>query len=161
MDLQHGIDLVRELHNMVRNNCFQFRVAGSIRRRKEAPTDIDIAISPKRGTDIKATFSNMEEFSGGDKYIKFIYKGIKVQVQLCQPGYKIAGSMMLHTTGPHYTNISMRTTAKKRGWFLNQYGLFDGNDTLISNKEREIRRMLGYKRKVYTKHGSIKKDDKE
>lgn len=118
-------------------------ITGSIRRKKPDPRDIDIVVIPK---DIKK-FQNFvytlgDKISGGDKKIVINVEGINVEFYIAKMEY--LGAMMLYTTGPGGYGIGLRNIAKKKGWKLSQYGLFDENGRLIAAKtETDIYEAIG------------------
>ena len=53
------------------------------------------------------------------------------------------GALLLHATGSADFNKECRRLAIKKGWKLNEYGLFDANGVCLSKSETEILDMLG------------------
>jgi len=117
------------------------KVAGSIRRQEEIVGDIDMmAIG-----DITKV-ENCPEFEMvqcGTKSVTFLYEGIQVNLYAYEPGYY--GSMLMFLTGPGKYNIALRVYAKKRGFKISQYGIFDRNTNklLHSKTEEGIYKVLG------------------
>jgi DNA polymerase (family 10) len=50
---------------------------------------------------------------------------------------------LMYFTGSKEHNVRLRGIAKKKGWKLNEYGLFDGDDLVQCKSEEEIYRALG------------------
>jgi DNA polymerase/3'-5' exonuclease PolX len=49
----------------------------------------------------------------------------------------------MHSTGSGEFNVSIRSIAKKKGYRLNQYGLWKGDQCVASREERDIFAVLG------------------
>jgi DNA polymerase/3'-5' exonuclease PolX len=119
-------------------------VCGSIRREKKIVGDVDIlchapTIFPMRAT-VDQKIPRLSITRGGARAVFGEFEG--VEVNLFAIPQESLGSGMLHATGPWQFNVRCRGIAKRKGWLLNQYGLFDGLDCL-SRDEREIIRILG------------------
>jgi len=52
------------------------------------------------------------------------------------------GVALLYFTGSKEHNIAMRKVAIKKGWKLNEYGLFKGDAVIASKTEEEIYKKL-------------------
>ena len=105
-------------------------VAGSIRRGEVEPTDIDIVCG----------LANMK--SGTMRVYRLKRDGFNVQ--LFAAAVQHFGAMWLCYTGPKGSNIGLRIKAKKRGFKLNQYGLWRGGENLASKTEEAVLAVLGH-----------------
>jgi DNA polymerase (family X) len=117
--------------------------AGSLRRCKETVRDIDIlAISDKPG-------KVMEVFTGLPQVKEVLAKGETkssvrtiddVQVDCRVVEGKSSGAALLYFTGSKEFNVHIRKFAQKKGWKINEYGVFadNGNKPLAGRTEEEI-----------------------
>jgi len=121
-------------------------VAGSYRREKETVGDIDILLvtdSPKEVADAIAQLSIVRDVvAHGEKKISFnLHNGLRVDVRLVKADQW--GAALLYFTGSKEHNIAMRKVSIKKGWKLNEYGLFDGDTVIASKEEKDIYDALG------------------
>lgn len=124
--------------------CERIEIAGSIRRKKPNPNDIDIVLIAGKNINkiIEIIRSLGEWLQGGNKRIAIMISGVKVDIYFADP--ENWGAMLLRWTGPHGGNIGLSRQAKTRGWKLSQYGLFDAKNRIIASKtEEEIYNALG------------------
>ncbi|MCX7589320.1 MAG: DNA polymerase/3'-5' exonuclease PolX [Patescibacteria group bacterium] len=128
-------------------------VCGSIRRRKETIGDIDILVSLKNENnqkDIKKVmsfFTTMPEveyvYAKGDTKSS-IRLSIGIDVDLRIIPQKSYGAALNYFTGSKDHNIALRQIALKKGYKLNEYGLFDKNGRQVAgNTEKELYEFLG------------------
>lgn len=116
-------------------------LAGSIRRGK-TPTDIDIVLIPKNKERIIRSISKIGKIkSKGSQQVFANVEG--TDVDLFFASSKDYGAQLMTRTGPAGSNISHRATAKRKGWKLNQYGLFDRRGQRIASTEKGIYNKLG------------------
>ncbi|HEC88245.1 MAG TPA: DNA polymerase/3'-5' exonuclease PolX [Thermoplasmata archaeon] len=121
-------------------------LAGSIRRRKETIGDIDIL----------AVSNNVEKvmnvFTGMKRVEKVLAKGITkssirlksgVQVDLRVVEKESFGSALQYFTGSKEHNVELRKIAIKKGYKLNEYGLFKGEERIAGENEKEVYKALG------------------
>jgi len=117
----------------------RIEIAGSIRRKKLNPTDIDIVAIPKDFDKLKAAIRSLGEWEqGGEHRYTIRVQGVKTEINFSTP--ESWGAMMLRFTGPPGGNIGLSSKAKNhkpRPWKLNQYGLFDENGKMIAGKTEE------------------------
>lgn len=125
-------------------------VAGSARRMKETIGDLDIiALTSKPKTLIKtfATLPDMKTvITKGEKKANIrMNSGLEVDVRVASPKYY--GASLLYFSGSKNHNIKMRTIASKKGYILNEYGLFKKTKTkqqyIAGKTEEEIYKKLG------------------
>lgn len=128
-------------------------LAGSIRRKKETIGDIDIIILADK-KDNKNIINSFLKFptikqmiSAGNRKASVFLKeeGIKADIQIVSE--EEYGSSLLYFTGSKEHNIAIRSIAKRKGWKLNEYGLFEikTNKKLAGESEKQIYEMLGYR----------------
>lgn len=118
----------------------QTLVCGSIRRKSDFIGDIDIvAIETRELVDklLKNGFEIKNSMATN------IIDDIPVVVYFADNSNW--GSMIMHFTGSKELNIMMRSTARKKGMTLNQYGLFEDLNCIASRTEEDIYNVLGMK----------------
>jgi DNA polymerase (family 10) len=103
-------------------------IAGSARRRKETIGDVDLLAISSKPESIMSKFVSMPDV------VKVIANGdTKSSVKL-QPGINVDlrvvpkesyGAALNYFTGSKEHNVVIRQLAIKKGWKLNEYGLFD------------------------------------
>ena len=122
-------------------------ISGSARRMRETVGDIDIlAISdkPEMVMDAFANFNGVSSsiVKGPTKTSVWLDIGISCDLRVIEP--KSFGAALQYFTGSKNHNIKVRTIAIKKGFKLNEYGLFGRNDALASSLDEEaIYKKLG------------------
>ena len=116
-------------------------VAGSYRREKETVGDVDVlvvTISPQEVSDSIAALGMVRNVAAhGDRKLSFdLQLGLRVDIRFVRKDEW--GSALLYFTGSKEHNIAMRKVAIKKGWKLNEYGLFDGDKIIAQCEEEEI-----------------------
>ena len=121
-------------------------IAGSIRRRKETIGDIDILVVTKENKEVMDFFTSLEDvdkviLNGPSKSTVRLNEDIESDLRVIKE--ESFGSALLYFTGSKETNIEMRKIAIRKGFKLNEYGLFNGNEQIAGKTEREIFQKLG------------------
>lgn len=121
-------------------------VAGSIRRRKETIGDIDILIIAKKPKPIMDYFVSMPEVvnttaRGETKSSVRLDAGLDVDLRVVEAGSY--GAALNYFTGSKDHNVALRTMAIKKGYKLNEYGLFRGGKQIAGKTEQDLYRALG------------------
>lgn len=122
-------------------------LAGSLRRKRETIGDIDIVVTSSAPEKIAERFVALS-------IVDHVYgKGAtKVNVRLrnlMDADLRIVpeesfGAALCYFTGSKNHCVAIRELAVKRGWKLNEYGLFEGNNHVIAGRtEEEIYKALG------------------
>jgi len=130
--LSEAFEIVEELSGMIKN----FEVAGSFRRRKETVGDLDIILTKID----EASLKDFQILARGEKKITAIYKNIHIDFRIVKN--EEMGSSLQYFTGNKEHNIRLRRIAQKKGYKLNEYGLFEGNNRININ-EKDIYEKLG------------------
>ena len=125
----------------------EIELAGSIRRKEDKPVDIDIVLIPKSKEKIVSFLKGKGKFlSGGDKRLAFKIEGVKVELYFTTE--KSWGATFLAYSSRVGSAIGLRMVAKRKGFLLNQYGLFTRGGKYVAGKtEKDIYEALGRKYK--------------
>jgi DNA polymerase (family X) len=121
-------------------------LAGSLRRRKETIGDLDILIS---GKNPKKIMEQILSFSGKVKIInqgetKLSLKtedNLNIDFRVVMP--ESYGSALQYFTGSKEHNIQLRKRAIKKGFKVNEYGIFRNKKKVGGREEKEIYSVLG------------------
>jgi DNA polymerase (family 10) len=126
----------------------EVEVAGSARRRRDTVGDIDLLVASNEAEDVVRRFVSMPPviriLSGGaTKSTVVLEKNLQVDLRVIPPeGY---GAALQYFTGSKEHNVKLRTVAVKKGYKLNEYGLFDREteEKVAGEDEAGIYRTLG------------------
>ena len=146
------IEFVKEKYD----NEIKYLMCGSYRREKDYSNDIDIVITYKN----KNTPNNIIEILKKTKYIideinynhknKFMgfVKGEnktvrRLDIQFVKPSSYYTA--ILYFTGSKEFNIKLRNYCNKKGYKLNEYGLYKNNKKIKINSEEDIFKELNLK----------------
>ncbi|MEM4271037.1 MAG: nucleotidyltransferase domain-containing protein, partial [Candidatus Pacearchaeota archaeon] len=114
--------------------------AGSLRRKKSTIGDIDIVIKTEKPEQVLKKFVKMKFVKkvlgiGKEKAIVITQHGIQADARVFTE--EEFGAGLLYFTGDKGHNIWLRKIAIKKGWKLNEYGLFDKNGKRIAGRSEE------------------------
>lgn len=131
-------------------------VAGSLRRRQETIGDLDflaVINKPKKPAFAKASAGAIMDFfvsmpevihifaKGPTKSMVQMKNGIAADLRVVEE--KSFGAALQYFTGNKDHNIKLRKIAIKKGYKLNEYGLFKGKRQIAGRDEKEIYEKLG------------------
>ncbi|MEM0117092.1 MAG: DNA polymerase/3'-5' exonuclease PolX [Conexivisphaerales archaeon] len=137
--------VIESLQSHFTTKAVQVMVAGSYRRGKETIGDIDLISTDQLAADALARFPRVGEvIERGNKRMSVkLVDGLQVDLRLFDQDELGAG--LLYFTGSKEHNIELRNIAIKRGWKLNEYGLFDTKTgkRLAAKTEDDIYSELG------------------
>ena len=105
--------------------CTTVTVAGSIRQGKEMVGDIDVVVIPSvEPAEFLERCKEIIEYEyGGKKKIFGMFQGRPINIFVTtEQSY---GACMYQMTGPMQYNLRMRISAKRKGFKLNEYGLYN------------------------------------
>ncbi|RLF32432.1 MAG: DNA polymerase/3'-5' exonuclease PolX [Thermoplasmata archaeon] len=132
-------------------NCDKVKkisIAGSLRRRKETIGDIDILVSSdysKEVMDFFVGYKNVQQIiaNGSTKTSVLLTDNLQVDLRVVKP--ESFGSALQYFTGSKDHNIQMRNLAMKKGYKLNEYGLFDKktDEYIVGKNEEDVYKKLG------------------
>jgi len=131
----------------------RMEIAGSIRRMKDNPKDVDIVLIPKNIGSIMTYVSQYSEGNIGRGKSRASYKKGGVEIELYFATEQNWGAVLMYATGTNQYNIMLRTYAKFRGMKLSQKGLFKNDKMIAGETEQEIYNALGRKYKEPQKRG--------
>jgi len=141
----------RLIDQLQANSGLRCVIGGSIRREKETVGDIDIAVRCSSRRSQEQLNQQLGELFGWcstrpDRAKRFgEFEGVQINVFDVLP--QSMGAALLFCTGSGQFNIIMRCIAKRRGYLLNQYGLWEreNRDERIckATQEKSIFEALG------------------
>ncbi|MBI4134688.1 MAG: DNA polymerase/3'-5' exonuclease PolX [Candidatus Sungbacteria bacterium] len=121
-------------------------VAGSYRRWKETVGDVDILVVSKKPREVMNYFVKMPDVvhitaHGETKSMVKMKNGLDVDVRVV-PADSF-GAALNYFTGSKEHNVALREIAARKGWKLNEYGLFKGAERIAGKTEEEVYKKLG------------------
>ena len=124
----------------------QVEAAGSLRRMKETIGDIDIVATSKHASLLTDEFTRLPDIKkvlekGETKASLLLTNHIQVDLRVVEEGSY--GSALMYFTGSKDHNIALRKLAISRGFKLNEYGLFKGDQQVAGRTEDEVYKKLG------------------
>ena len=126
-------------------------IAGSIRRKSETIGDIDLLVTAERRywKKIIRQFTRLplveRVIAYGETRASVVLKENGIQADLRVVHDDEYGAAMLYFTGCKEHNILLRTIARKHGWKINEYGVFEvkSGKRLAGDTEEGIYRLFG------------------
>ena len=136
-------------------------IAGSIRRMQETIGDLDFLAVSERPDEVADYFSRLPEvehvYAKGDTKILVRFRsGIDADLRVVSK--ESFGPALQYFTGSKDHNVEVRKLAIKKGYKLNEYGLFKGTKIIAAESEEEIYKKLGMdfiEPEMRTNHGEI------
>jgi DNA polymerase (family 10) len=120
-----------------------YEVCGSYRRQSNDVGDIDFLVTGKPIDDrLDSELNKLKvdmDWSGSDK-VGFQISGMHVDIKWVPK--ESWGAGLLHHTGPWGFNIKLRSLAKKKGFLLNEYGLYTRDDRKVVAQKTEAEVLL-------------------
>ncbi|MEM3839007.1 MAG: DNA polymerase/3'-5' exonuclease PolX [Candidatus Micrarchaeaceae archaeon] len=122
-------------------------VGGSVRRMKETVGDIDILVIAKKSEPVMSFFASLPEVErvigkGTTKTTVLLKIGITCDVRVVESAS--FGAALQYFTGNKDHNVKLREIAIKKGYRLNEYGLFDKKGRSVGGAtEEEVYAKLG------------------
>lgn len=139
---------VRTLENMIKGfaEVEEVVIAGSLRRRKETIGDIDILVTSKKPAVITKQFLALPFIthtysSGATKTMVRLKNGLDADLRVIPKAS--FGAALNYFTGSKDHNVALREIAIKKGYKLNEYGLYKGSRLIAGKTEEEIYKALG------------------
>ena len=124
----------------------QVEVGGSLRRRKEVVHDVDLLAASEHPEDVVKRFVKLPGVehllaAGDTKGSVVLTSGIQVDLRVVRP--KEFPFALHYFTGSKAHNIAVRGLAQKKGYKLNEYGLWKGSKGIPCASEEELFAKLG------------------
>lgn len=129
----------------------KIEVAGSFRRLKETSGDLDFLCAGKNSGEIIERFTKMPHVervlaAGSTKASVVLDRGLQCDLRVVKP--ESWGAALLYFTGSKEHNVRLRELALKKGYTINEYGLYrlkDGEKAkaIAGRTEEEIYKVLG------------------
>lgn len=139
---------IRDLEKTIQHfpEAGQAVVAGSVRRRKETIGDIDILVTSKKSSSVMQRFLKLPQIahvygSGPTKTMVRLHNGLDADLRVVPQ--ESFGAALNYFTGSKDHNVALREIAIKKGWKLNEYGLFKGKKMIAGETEEELYGALG------------------
>ncbi|MBW3578704.1 MAG: DNA polymerase/3'-5' exonuclease PolX [Actinobacteria bacterium] len=117
--------------------------AGSLRRFRETVADVDVVVAAVDPTPVMDTFTRMamvrEVAARGDKKATVVTaRGLQLDLRVVRR--EEFGAALQYFTGSQAHNVRVRERAVRRGWSLNEYGLWetDTGRLLAAQTEEDI-----------------------
>jgi DNA polymerase (family 10) len=135
--------------------------AGSLKRMQETVGDLDFLVVSREAEAVMDFFTKLPEVEsviakGRTKSSVRLKIGIDADLRVIEA--KSFGAALQYFIGDKYHNVAVREIAAKRGYKLNEYGLFKGKKTVAAKDENEIYLALGMAApppEIRTNHGEI------
>jgi len=124
----------------------QVTPAGSLRRGRETVGDLDLLVTGRDHAGIADHFAKFPGIAqvlakGEDKVTIKLKNDMQVDIRLLER--ESYGAALQYFTGSKEHNVALRDRAKRRGWKLSEYGLFEGAKVIARRTEEEIYEELG------------------
>jgi DNA polymerase (family 10) len=145
--LGRAVPVAKQLCKYLEQYADRVAYAGSLRRMKEIVHDVDILAASRDPAGTIQAFLAMPFVEavlaqGGTKASVRVQDDLQVDLRVVEQ--KNWGAAMHYFTGSKAHNIRMRERAIKQGFKLNEYGLFDANESYVCGaEEEEIFQKLG------------------
>lgn len=118
---------------------------GSYRRGSNSIADIDIIVFDENYVKVVELLSSKFQVlvSGDTKSSFLVDTDYNIQLDVNRVNQDDLAFALLHHTGSVRHNVMMRGIAKGKGYILNQYGLFKGEERIHLDTEEEVFEYLG------------------
>lgn len=143
MRLEQISNIAEDTVEMLRKYCKRIEIAGSIRRQKASPKDIEIVCIAdgcrleKAFVDMKFS-TNIQFTKNGVKYKRFLWSGVWHDLFITDEDNW--GLIYMIRTGPKDYNIRLVNALKKRGYTMEDGRLYkeEKNNQLVIKTEQDI-----------------------
>ena len=130
------------------NKIHRLSIAGSLRRMKETIGDLDIIASsdePDEVMDYFIKYNNVQQvlLKGSTKTSVLLNDSLQVDLRVVKD--ESYGAALQYFTGSKEHNVKMRSIAIKKGYKLNEYGLFnkETDKYIVGKNEEDVYGKLG------------------
>lgn len=144
--ISEAADLIRPLVDYLSKEVKDIEVAGSYRRGKETVGDIDILGISRDAGKAMEFFVNYPETSrvisrGKAKTSVMLHAGIQVDFRVFEKDSY--GAALLFFTGSQAHNVALRRICQEKGFKLNEYGIYRGEERMAGTSETEMYKKMG------------------
>mgnify|MGYP001574218431 FL=1 len=150
--LADALRLAKHVVDELKGRCRsieEITTAGSLRRWKETIGDVDILCASKKPEEVMEYFVQMKEvrqmLARGETKSSVIFDdGMQCDLRVVKP--ESFGAALLYFTGSKEHNVALRELALKKGFTINEYGLYpltNKKKAAASRTEKEIYAKLG------------------
>jgi DNA polymerase (family X) len=120
--------------------------AGSIRRMRDTIGDIDILAASARPEQVVEAFTSLGLVkhvlsAGGTRASVLTHADLQIDLRVV--AQESFGAAMQYFTGSTAHNVKLREIAIRKGYKLNEYGVYDGDTSLAGDTEENVYRALG------------------
>ena len=137
----HVIKLSKRIVNYLKSYCRKIQIVGSIRRKEKNAEDIDIVLIPKNREKMEEAMKKKGKFiQGGEHESTWHVERVKVELYYTIP--EEWGAALLAYSSKAGSGIGLRMIAKRKGFKLNNHGLFKGKKRIAGKTERGIYKAL-------------------
>jgi DNA polymerase (family 10) len=143
---EDGINYIKYLEK--NNKIDRLNIAGSLRRMKETIGDLDIIASSDYPDEIMEYFVKYNDvqqvlLKGSTKTSVILNDNLQVDLRVVKDDSY--GAALQYFTGSKEHNVKMRSIAIKKGYKLNEYGLFkkETDSYIVGKTEKDIYSKLG------------------
>lgn len=142
MLLWTALNIAEEIISKLKLYSKEITYAGSLRRMKEDIGDIDI-LAVKKSEKLIPEFMKLGEKieQGPTKCSIHLPEGVQVDLRIIKE--ESYGAALQYFTGSKMHNVEVRKIAIKKGFKLNEYGLFKGGKLVAGRTENEVYAKLG------------------
>ena len=133
------IKLAKEIEKKLSPFCKKIEIAGSIRRKKPNPRDIDIVLIPKNREILEREILKLgRKIQGGEHESTWKINGVKVEFYYTNE--EEFGAALLAYSSKKGSAIGLRIIARIKGFKLNSHGLFKRKtgEKIAGRIEKEI-----------------------
>jgi DNA polymerase (family 10) len=150
------LDSIRELPSVE-----QAELAGSLRRMQETVGDVDVLVTSDKPDEVMNFFISMPQVvevvaKGSTKSSVRLSVGIDADLRVVPS--ESFGAALQYFSGDKFHNVALRQLAIRKGYKLNEYGLYKGDELVAGETEEEIYKKLGLdyvEPELRTNHGEI------
>lgn len=147
MFLERAERMADEIIERLAPYCSRIQVAGSIRRKRPNPNDIDIVLVPNDLWNLHSELVKLGQVKmSGSKIIRVMYGDTQIDIYVADE--ETWATLLLIRTGSTEHNIRLCSLAKKKGWHLaaSGEGLFnETGERIAGDSEESIFKALGLK----------------
>ena len=139
--LGYALPEAYEIVEQLKKHVKKIEIAGSLRRKKETVGDVDILAVSDNPDETMKVFTSLNKIEkviavGETKSSIRLTGGLQVDLRIVED--KSFGSALQYFTGSKNHNIEMRKIAIKKGFKLNEYGLFRKEKQIAGENEKEV-----------------------